>query len=123
MGQKGLILPNGVAFADLNFRYNTASGGFTIDMSAMLHFCDVNDIDACSVIPCFVDASNPGATAMLERGSARLQALLDHWYTLHCARSGVRDIAYEGWRRHSQHRKPISRLAGISRSLPVQPIS
>lgn len=123
MGQKGLVLPYDVAFADLCFRYNSASGGFAVDMGAVLHFCDVNNIDACSIIPCFFDASNPNMTTMLERSSAKLRALLDNWYTLHCVHSGVRDIAFEGWRRHNEHRKTISRLAGINRSLPVEPIS
>lgn len=108
MGQKELILPNDVGFADLNFRYNSASGGFTIDMGAMLYFCHVNDIDVCSVMPCTFDADNPNMTATLERSSARLQALLDNWYSLHCAHSGVRDLAYEGWLRHSDYRKKIT---------------
>lgn len=47
-------------------------------------------------------------TATLERSSARLQALLDNWYSLHCAHSGVRDLAYEGWLRHSDYRKKIT---------------
>lgn len=123
MGQKELVLPKDIAFADLNFRYNPASGGFTIDMGAMLHFCDANGIDACSVMPCSFDASNPGMTSILERSRARLQALLNNWYSLHCARSGVRDIAYESWLRRGEPRKKSSRLEGISRSLPVQPIS
>lgn len=109
MGQKELILPKDVTFADLNFRYNTASGGFTIDMGAMLYFCDVNDIDACSVIPCSFDASDPGMTSMLERSSAKLQALVDNWYSLHCAHRGIRDFAYEGWLRRGEQRKKILR--------------
>lgn len=109
MGQKGLVLPNDVTFADLHFRHNSASGGFTIDMGALLYFCDVNDIDACSVIPCSFDASSPGMTSMLERSGARLQTLVDNWYTLHCAHSGVRDIAYESWLRRGEHRKKILR--------------
>ena len=109
MGQKGLVLPNDVAFADLCFRYNPVNATFTIDLGAVLHFCDMNEIDACSVIPCYLEANNPGMTATLERSTARLEALLDNWYTIHCAHSGVRDIAYERWLRRGEPSKRISR--------------
>lgn len=108
MWQKELKLPDDVAFSDLNFRYNSG-GGFTINMGAILHFCDANDIDVCSVIPCSYEANNPGMTSMLQGSGARLQMLLDNWYTLHCARNGVRDIAYEGWLRRGEQRKKILR--------------
>lgn len=123
MGQKELVLPKDIAFTDLKFRYNPASGGFSIDLGAMLYFCDANDIDACSVMPCSLDASNPDTASILECSRARLQALLNNWYSLHCARSGVRDIAYESWLRRGEPRKKSSRLEGISKSLPFQPIS
>ena len=107
MGQKEMKLPKDVAFSDLNFRYNSASGGFTINMGAMLHFCDANHIDVCSIIPCSYEAKNPGMTSMLQRSGAQLQMLLDNWYTLHCAHNGVRDIAYETWLRRGDRRKKI----------------
>ena len=109
MGQKGLVLPNDVQFADLDFRYNSVSGTFTIDLGAVLEFCDVNEIDTCSVIPCSLEASNPGMAALLERSTTRLAALLNNWYTIHCAHSGVRDIAYERWLRRGECTKRISR--------------
>ena len=121
MGQNGLVLPSDVAFADLCFRYNPDNATFTINLGAVLYFCDMNEIDACSVIPCSVEANNPGMTASLERGTARLEALLDNWYTLHCAHSGVRDIAYERWLRRGEPGKSIShhRLSSPSKILVV----
>lgn len=108
MGQKELLLPNNVQFADLCFRYNSDNVTYTMDLGPMLHFCAFNGINACSVIPCSLEASNPSMPAIVERSAARLEALLDNWYTLHCAHSGVRDFAYEGWLRRSERRKRIS---------------
>lgn len=121
MEQKGLVLPNDVTFADLCFRYNPVTMTFTIDLGALLYFCDVNELDACNVIPCSIEANNPGMMAQLEHRSAMLEGLLDHWYALHCAHNGVRDIAFERWLRRGKPSKKISphALASPSKILVV----